>query len=119
MTATPGVECRHGWHQLRLPNRSPHRFPRRAITEPGQLRADEQGASSEELRARIQAARRIQRERRHYNAELPPRLLRKVCRLDEAGERTLELAMRKLGLSARPHDRILKVACIIAYLAGD
>ncbi|MGD0012955.1 MAG: hypothetical protein ABSD56_00810 [Bryobacteraceae bacterium] len=49
-------------------------------------------------------ARRIQRERRHYNAELPPRLPRKVCRLDEAGERTLELAMRKLGLSARAHS---------------
>ena len=81
-----------------------------------EMRADEQGASSEELRARIQAARRIQRERRYYNAELPPRLLRKVCRLDEAGERTLELAMRKLGLSARAHDRILKVARTIADL---
>jgi magnesium chelatase family protein len=81
-----------------------------------EMRADEQGASSEELRARIQAARRIQRERKHYNAELPPRLLRKVCRLDEAGERTLELAMRKLGLSARAHDRILKVARTIADL---
>jgi magnesium chelatase family protein len=50
------------------------------------------------------------------NSQLPPKLLRKVCRLDEAGERTLELAMRKLALSARAHDRILKVARTIADL---
>jgi magnesium chelatase family protein len=41
---------------------------------------------------------------------------RPVCALDEAGERTLELAMRKMGLSARAHDRLLKVARTIADL---
>jgi magnesium chelatase family protein len=39
-----------------------------------------------------------------------------LCALDEAGERTLELAVRKMGLSARAHDRILKVARTVADL---
>jgi magnesium chelatase family protein len=42
--------------------------------------------------------------------------LRSICALDEAGERTLELAVRRMGLSARAHDRILKVARTIADL---
>ena len=36
--------------------------------------------------------------------------------VDDAGERTLEMAVRKMGLSARAHDRILKVARTIADL---
>ena len=46
------------------------------------------------------------------------RTLRKLCELDEAGERTLEMAVRRMGLSARAHDRILKVARTIADLEG-
>ncbi|HLB86917.1 MAG TPA: hypothetical protein VJK29_04620 [Terriglobales bacterium] len=42
--------------------------------------------------------------------------IRKRCALDDAGERTLEMAVRKMGLSARAHDRILKVARTIADL---
>ena len=42
--------------------------------------------------------------------------LRKLCELDAAGERTLEMAVRRMGLSARAHDRILKVARTIADL---
>ena len=41
---------------------------------------------------------------------------RKLCALDDAGERTLEMAARRMGLSARAHDRILKVARTIAEL---
>jgi magnesium chelatase family protein len=43
-------------------------------------------------------------------------VLRSLCALDDAGERTLEMAVRKMGLSARAHDRILKVARTIADL---
>ncbi|HSM79840.1 MAG TPA: hypothetical protein VLT57_19520, partial [Bryobacteraceae bacterium] len=63
---------------------------------------------------RVEAARAIQRERGFYNAHIPSPALRKLCALDDAGERTLELAVRKMGLSARAHDRILKVARTIA-----
>ncbi len=84
-----------------------------------ELRGAEMGASSAEIRARVAAARARQTARGFYNSQLPPRLLREVCRLDEAGERTLELAMRRLGFSARAHDRILKVARTIADLAGE
>ena len=81
-----------------------------------EMRADEQGASSAEIRERVVRARAIQQSRGYCNSELPTRLLRKLCRLDEAGERTLEMAMRRLALSARAHDRILKVARTIADL---
>jgi magnesium chelatase family protein len=71
------------------------------------------------MRERVQAARAIQQRRGFYNAHIPQRLLRKLCALDDAGERTLELAVRRMGLSARAHDRILKVARTIADLAGE
>ena len=47
------------------------------------------------------------------------RMIRKPCALDEAGERTLEMAVRRMGLSARAHDRILKVARTIADLGAE
>jgi len=48
------------------------------------------------------------------NAQLPSQKLRDFCKLDDAGERTLEMAVRRMSLSARAHDRILKVARTIA-----
>jgi magnesium chelatase family protein len=80
------------------------------------LRSERSDETSEFMRARISAAREIQARRGSINAMLQPRALRKLCTLDAAGERTLEMAVRKLSLSARAHDRILKVARTIADL---
>jgi magnesium chelatase family protein len=68
------------------------------------------------MRDRVLNARARQLARGFYNANLPPSQVRPLCALDEAGERTLELAMKKMGLSARAHDRLLKVARTIADL---
>jgi magnesium chelatase family protein len=46
-------------------------------------------------------------------------MIRKQCALDVTGERTLEMAMRRMSLSARAHDRILKVARTVADLDGS
>jgi magnesium chelatase family protein len=83
-----------------------------------ELRGREGQTSSAEMRARVLAARTIQAGRGFANAQIPVNRLREVCTLDAAGERTLEMAVRRLGLSARAHDRILKVARTIADMGG-
>ncbi|MBM3724801.1 MAG: YifB family Mg chelatase-like AAA ATPase [Acidobacteria bacterium] len=83
-----------------------------------ELRGRESGASSAEMSERVQAARAIQAARGFTNAGIPSHHLRDLCALEDAGERTLEMAVRKMGLSARAHDRILKVARTIADLAA-
>jgi magnesium chelatase family protein len=83
-----------------------------------ELRSKTDGVSSGEIRGRVEAARKIQRERGFYNAQIPPSQLRTLCALDENGERTLEMAVRRMNLSARAHDRMLRVARTIADLAA-
>jgi magnesium chelatase family protein len=83
-----------------------------------ELRAKDDGVCSAEIRARVVAARAIQQARGFYNSQIPVRQIRRLCALDDAGERTLELAVRRMGLSARAHDRILKVARTIADLGA-
>ncbi len=84
-----------------------------------EMRSSGDGVTSEVMRERVVCARALQKARGFYNALLPPGMLRKVAALDDAGERTLEMAVRRLGLSARAHDRILKVARTIADLASS
>jgi magnesium chelatase family protein len=81
-----------------------------------ELRGRDSGSSSASMRERVCAARERQRARGFYNAHIPVNQLRQLCELDDAGERTLELAVRRMGLSARAHDRILKVARTVADL---
>ena len=81
------------------------------------------GETSDLIRARVDAARRIQLERfrsANYfcNAQMTARDLRVHCQVESAGERLLELAINRLGLSARAYTRILKVARTIADLDG-
>jgi magnesium chelatase family protein len=70
------------------------------------------------MRERVLAARAVQQARGSINSAIPPGKLRELCALDAAAERTLEMAVKRLSLSARAHDRILKVARTIADLAG-
>jgi magnesium chelatase family protein len=81
-----------------------------------ELRGNGASESSAEIRARVEQARAVQETRGYYNSAIPSRMIRKHCALDEAGERTLEMAVRRMGLSARAHDRILKVARTVADL---
>jgi magnesium chelatase family protein len=81
-----------------------------------ELRGKGVGASSSDMRERVAEARGIQHGRGFSNSSIPVQELRKLCALDDAGEKTLELAVRKMGLSARAHDRILKVARTVADL---
>jgi magnesium chelatase family protein len=83
----------------------------------------EPGESSESIRMRVEAARQLQRERFrrthiHCNAEMTARDLRRYCELEPASRQLLIKAIDRLGLSARAHDRILKVARTIADLAA-
>jgi len=77
--------------------------------------------SSAKVRERVETARRSQRARlggAGCNAAMPAKLLRPHCDLDERGRALLAAAVLKLHLSARAHDRILRVARTIADLAG-
>ncbi len=53
------------------------------------------------------------------NARLRGAPLRRHCTPDAEGRRLLEVAMEKLGLSARGHDKVLRVARTIADLDGS
>ena len=82
--------------------------------------------ASSVVRARVAAARARQRERLAgrgslLNAHIPGREVRRLCRIDARGQRLLEAASERLGLSARAYTRILRVGRTIADLAdaGD
>ncbi len=102
-----------------------------------QLSGRPEGESSAVIRDRVIAARQIQSRRFasleirrkgqgagrgsaiHCNAHMNSRSLRELCRIDAAGEKMLQDVMDRLGLSARAHERILKVGRTIADLAGS
>ena len=84
-----------------------------------ELRGNPTSESSAAIRGRVERARAVQQARGYDNARMPSRMIRKLCALDDSGERTLEMAVRRMGLSARAHDRILKVARTVADLAGS
>ncbi|MCD6310135.1 MAG: YifB family Mg chelatase-like AAA ATPase [Candidatus Eremiobacteraeota bacterium] len=95
--------------------------PRLKVEE---LKRKSPGEESKKIRARVIEAREIQAKRFkgikiRYNAQMTGRHLKKFCQLPRTAEELLYQAVNKLGLTARAHDRILKVARTIADLAGE
>jgi len=83
-----------------------------------------EGPTSKEIRQRVIAARQIQKERfkntaTTANAFMSVSQIKEFCVLPKDGAQVLELAMKKLGLSARSLDKILKTARTIADLEGS
>ena len=79
--------------------------------------------SSAQVKVRVDAARAIQGARFAgsgvaCNAQMPPAMVGAFCGLDRAGEALMESAFARMGLTARSHDRILRVARTIADLDG-
>jgi len=91
----------------------------------GELSGVAPGEASSAVRERVQRARMLQQQRFEpvpgvfTNARMESRELRRFAAPDEDGRRLLRAAMEKLGLSARAHDRILRVARTIADLEAS
>ncbi len=80
--------------------------------------------SSTDVRKRVQKAREIQQQRfdggtTRVNARMTGKQLRQFCALEEESQRLLEMAVDRLGLSARAYTRVLKVARTIADLENE
>jgi magnesium chelatase family protein len=84
-----------------------------------------EGEKSRTVRERVIAAREVQLRRFmgvkgvYTNAQMDTRLVRAQCKLNISGDSILRKAMEVLGLSARAHDRILKVARTIADIENS
>jgi len=88
------------------------------------LTDDRLGEKSEDIRARVEKAREVQRQRFAgtsliCNADMGPAEVREYCAVDEAGRSLLKAAMQQLAMSARAFHRVLKLARTIADLAGS
>lgn len=89
-----------------------------------ELKDDQPGTTSEQMREQVIAAREIQRRRfagepNTLNGKMSPRQIRKRCRLQPDAESLLKSAMEESGLSARAHDKILRISRTIADLDGS
>ncbi len=88
-----------------------------------ELSASADGTPSAVMRQQVSKAREVQRQRfgpngHGLNSRMTSRQLRRFCALDEEGKGLLKTAMQELGLSARAHDRILRMSRTIADLEG-
>lgn len=88
-----------------------------------ELSARTPGTSSDQMREQVIAARKVQRHRftgtaTRQNGQMTHGQIRAFCPLDEACMNLLRSTMTELGLSARAHDKILRLARTIADLDG-
>jgi magnesium chelatase family protein len=86
-----------------------------------ELSGQQPGTSSADMRCLVSSARQRQAQRFHgtptrYNGVMTHRQTRQFCTLDDEGHNLLKASMTELGLSARAHDKILRVARTIADL---
>ena len=86
-----------------------------------ELSDTQSGTNSEQMREQVVAAREIQKRRfagqpSRLNGKMSPREIRRHCKLDPDAESLLKSAMEEMGLSARAHDKILRVSRTIADL---
>ena len=86
-----------------------------------ELSSRQPGTSSQEIRDQVTVARKIQQERFHgtrilYNSQMSSRQLREHCALDAQGMELLKVSVNEMGLSARAHDKVLRLARTIADL---
>ena len=84
----------------------------------------DQGESSADIRKRVVRARkkqllRLKRKKIYCNAQMGTKEVKKFCLVDGEGKELLEMAVDRLGFSARAYTRILKVARTIADLEGE
>jgi len=83
-----------------------------------------EGESSVQIRQRVSKARarqlrRFKGKRIYSNAQMGSKEVKSYCQVDEEGKELLEMAMTRLGFSARAYDRVLKVSRTIADLEGE
>jgi magnesium chelatase family protein len=84
----------------------------------------DKGETSAEIRKRIVRARkkqlqRLKRRKIYSNAQMGTKEVKKFCQVDEDGKELLEMAVNRLGFSARAYTRVLKVARTIADLSSE
>lgn len=87
------------------------------------LRRKHTAEDSAAVRQRVETARKLQLARFRggdisCNAQMPPAMLADTCSLDAAGDALMKSAFERMGLTARSHDRVLRVARTIADLEG-
>jgi len=92
--------------------------------KPDEIMDKRNGEPSTAIRDRVMRARALQSERFatipiHCNAQMNSKMLRKFCNLPEDVEALLRAAIDQFGLSARAHDRIVRIARTIADLDGS
>lgn len=86
-----------------------------------ELSSNTPGTSSQSIRELVIAARKAQAERFAgtkilYNAQMSSQQIRRYCKLDSAGMDLLKISVNELGLSARAHDKVLRLARTVADL---